>query len=82
MSLEADGTDEPSVVYENPGPVERFKNSFSLKLAAAGLALIVIGFILQTGVMAAVLAVWGGALVVIGIGMYAFIQWSLQGTQG
>lgn len=82
MALEADGAGESSVAYENPGPLERFKNSFSLKLAAAGVALIVIGYILQTGVMAAVLAVWGGALVVFGVAMYAFIQWSLRGSQG
>ncbi|WP_242695623.1 hypothetical protein [Halomontanus rarus] len=83
MALQADDTDESVATYDmDTGPIERFKNSFSLKLAAGGLVFILIGFILQTGVMAGVMAVWGIALVIIGVLMYAFIQWSLRGSQG
>jgi hypothetical protein len=51
-------------------------------LAAAGIVFIAIGFALSSGVWAGMLPIWGFALVVIGIGAYAFTSLSQRGTKG
>lgn len=62
--------------------VEAVRSSFALKMALTGLAFIVVGYVINTGVVPAMLAVWGAALVVIGLGAFLFVRLSRRGTQG
>ncbi|WP_123537648.1 hypothetical protein [Halosimplex salinum] len=58
------------------------RTSFSLQLAAVGVAFIAIGFALGSGVWAGMLPIWGSAFVLIGLGAYAFTALSQRGTKG
>ena len=49
--------------------------SVSLLVALIGFAFIVIAYILQTGAWAAILPVWGTALLILGIGSYGLTWW-------
>ncbi|WP_114575915.1 hypothetical protein [Saliphagus sp. LR7] len=62
--------------------LETVRNSFALKMALAGVAFILVGYVINTGVVPAMLAVWGTALVVIGLGAFLFVRLSRRGTQG
>ncbi|MFC4987808.1 hypothetical protein [Saliphagus infecundisoli] len=62
--------------------LETVRNSFALKMALAGVAFILVGYVINTGVVPAILAIWGAALVVIGIGAFLFVRLSRRGTQG
>ncbi|WP_415378840.1 hypothetical protein [Halosimplex sp. TS25] len=58
------------------------RSAFSLQIAALGAVFIAIGFALNTGVWAGMLPIWGFALVLIGVGAYAFTHLSQRGTKG
>lgn len=51
-------------------------SSVTLTLAAAGILLIAIGFVMQTGVLAGLLPIWGTGLAVVGLTAYGLIWWS------
>ncbi len=51
-------------------------SSVTLTLAAAGILLIAIGFVMQTGVLAGLLPIWGAGLAVVGLTAYGLIWWS------
>ncbi|QLH76059.1 hypothetical protein HZS55_01505 [Halosimplex rubrum] len=50
------------------------RRSLSLKLAIAGLCFVLSGFLLQTGVYAALLPIWGIGLLSVGTVSYALIR--------
>ncbi|WP_436922962.1 hypothetical protein [Halosimplex amylolyticum] len=64
------------------GVLAPIRSSFSLQLAVAGLVFIAIGFVLGSGVWAGMLPIWGAALVVVGLGAYAFTHLSQRGSKG
>lgn len=45
--------------------------AFSIKVALSGAVLILAGYVIQEGVVAGMLPIWGGALVLLGLGTYA-----------
>ncbi|WP_227778216.1 hypothetical protein [Haladaptatus pallidirubidus] len=51
------------------------RNSVTLTIALLGVILFVAGFIINTGVWAAIYAVWGTALFLFGVTAYAIIWW-------
>lgn len=57
------------------GIVGRIRNSVTLSIAVVGLLVILTGFAINTGIWAAMLAVWGTALFLFGLTMYAAIWW-------
>ncbi|RKD89207.1 hypothetical protein [Halopiger aswanensis] len=65
-----------------PEPVRQglglIQNSVSLVILAMGVLLLLTGFIIQTGVWAAIFAVWGTALTIVGATAYAIVWWSYQ----
>lgn len=65
-----------------PDPVldgfDALRSSASLLVLTLGSILFLTGFALQAGVWAAMLAVWGGALVLLGATVYVFIRWSYR----
>lgn len=63
-----------SLVAES-NPLETIRDSVLLRLATAGAALVALGAILQEGVWAAILAVWGTGLLIVGLSLYGFIWW-------
>ncbi|SER40326.1 hypothetical protein [Natrinema salaciae] len=50
-------------------------DSVLLKLATAGTALIALGAILNEGVWAAIIAVWGAGLLLAGLVLYGLVWW-------
>ena len=58
--------------------VDALRNSVSLLILAAGALLFFAGFALRTGVWAAILAVWGTALMLVGATAYAIVWWSYR----
>lgn len=63
----------PEPVSEGVGAL---RNSVSLLILAFGAVLFLAGFALQTGVWAAILAVWGAALILVGATAYAVVWWA------
>ena len=57
---------------------ETIRGSVLLLLAVAGALLILLGYVLQTGVWAAIVATWGVALVGVGLLGYLLVQWKRQ----
>lgn len=55
--------------------LQTIRSSVLLILAVAGVLTILVGYVIQTGVWAAILAVWGTALVALGIVGYTIIWW-------
>ena len=55
--------------------IEPVANSVLLKLATMGVVLFALGAILNEGVWAAILGVWGGGLILVGLSLYGFIWW-------
>ena len=49
------------------------RESLSLKLAVLGVAFVLLGMYLRTGVYAALFPIWGGGLVLIGVVSYVAI---------
>ncbi|QLH80470.1 hypothetical protein [Halosimplex pelagicum] len=49
------------------------RRSLSLKLALVGLGFVSLGYLLQTGVYAALLPIWGAGLLLVGTVSYALV---------
>lgn len=64
-----DGTSRPMELFVT------VKNSVTLCLATLGIILFVAGFLINTGIWAAMYAVWGAALFFAGVIGYTFIWW-------
>jgi lipopolysaccharide export LptBFGC system permease protein LptF len=66
--------------------LNKIQESVSLKVAVSGILSVFAGYIVQfvdiswtdTGVWSAVFAVWGAALLILGITAYAFVWWSYR----
>ncbi|WP_247004419.1 hypothetical protein [Halosolutus gelatinilyticus] len=87
MAIDADETEadpsDPSLPFRSSlAALEPIRSSFPLKLAAAGILFVVVGFVLNSGVWAGILPIWGFALVLVGLGSYSFITLSQRGSQG
>ncbi|SEW31227.1 hypothetical protein [Natrinema salifodinae] len=69
-------TSDPETVSRTRGtPFAALRESVLLKLAAVGLLQITLGAIINEGIWAAIVAVWGAGLVLVGLGLYGFIWW-------
>ena len=55
--------------------VDTVRNSALLVMAVLGVLFVVVGYAIQSGVWAGMLAVWGVALVFVGVAGYALIWW-------
>ncbi|MEY7848384.1 hypothetical protein AB7C87_04180 [Natrarchaeobius sp. A-rgal3] len=71
--------------FRNAPPVEKLSravrtvlSSVTLTTASAGAILIFVGFLLQEGVLAALLPIWGAGLMIVGLSAYLLIWWSRQ----
>lgn len=66
-------------IEEADGPLERafeiVRGSILLRMAVGGVLLIVLGYLIQNGVWAAMFPAWGTALVLIGVLGYAIVRW-------
>lgn len=49
------------------------RNSLSIQIALLGVVFVVTGYVIQTGVMAALFPIWGGGLILIGVLSYVAI---------
>lgn len=58
------------------------RNSVSLQIAAVGVLVVIVAYVINTGVWAAMLAVWGGAIVLIGFASFLFVRLSQRGSRG
>ncbi|MFC4989424.1 hypothetical protein [Saliphagus infecundisoli] len=58
--------------------LEIVANSTALKVALFGVLLWVLAVILSTGVWPAIMAIWGTALIVVGVGLYSLVWWFHQ----
>ncbi|MFC7141582.1 hypothetical protein ACFQMA_17300 [Halosimplex aquaticum] len=76
------GSDSSGSPQRSLGVLTPIRSSFSLQLAVAGIAFIAAGFVLGTGVWAGILPVWGFAMVLVGLGAYAFTHLSQRGSKG
>lgn len=64
-----DGTSRPMELFST------IRNSVTLSLAALGIIIFVVGFLINTGIWAAMFATWGAALFLGGVTGYTFIWW-------
>lgn len=55
--------------------LEKIRQSLLLSLATIGVFFVLLGYVIQTGVWAALLAVWGSGLFIAGVGGYSFVWW-------
>lgn len=55
------------------GVVESVFSSLSIQLFLLGIVFIVAGYLKQIGPLAAMLSIWGGALVIIGVVSYVMV---------
>lgn len=60
------------------GIVNTVRSSALLILALIGLVEVIVGYVMHTGVWAAILAVWGSGLILVGLVGYAFVWWKRQ----
>lgn len=51
------------------------RNSVLLMMALAGALLVLFGYVINVGVWAAIYAVWGTGLMLVGLSGYAIIWW-------
>lgn len=58
--------------------LETVADSTALKVAMIGVLLWVLAIIVSTGVWPAIMAIWGTALIVVGVGLYALVWWFHQ----
>jgi len=58
--------------------VETVRNSVLLTLALAGVVMFLAGAILQYGVLAAMFAIWGAGLILVGATGYTLLWYSRQ----
>lgn len=66
---------------ELPSALEAIRMSLLLKLVVIGISMIITAYLLggdTIGVWAALLPIWGGALMLIGGGLYAALWWTRQ----
>lgn len=73
----ADGAETTS--RTGGGVLESLRNSVLLKIATMGIVLLALGAILSEGVWAAIFAVWGIGLMLVGFGFYGLIWWRRNG---
>lgn len=52
------------------------RNPTSLLLIIFGISLILAGYLIQFGVWAAILPIWGGAAVLFGLAGYLYVWWT------
>lgn len=63
-------------VYNVLEPIlEPLFDSVLLRMAAMGIVLFTLGAIRSVGVWAAILAVWGAGLMLVGFGLYGLLWW-------
>ncbi|NGM67755.1 hypothetical protein G6M89_01810 [Natronolimnobius sp. AArcel1] len=62
--------------------LETITNSYSIQLILGGVLFIVVGFIINTGVWAAVLAIWGAGIVVVGVVTHLLTIFARRGSRG
>ena len=60
--------------------LDQLRSSFPLRLALGGLLLVITGFVLNTGVWAALLVIWGTAILLVGLVSHLYIQLSYRGS--
>lgn len=58
--------------------IQTVRSSVLLLLAVIGAVEVVLGYIINTGAWAAILAVWGTGLIVIGLVGHTFVWWKRQ----
>ncbi|MDJ1433633.1 hypothetical protein [Halostagnicola sp. A-GB9-2] len=68
-----DTVDDSGVIGSLSEGVRTVLNSVTLTLAMVGVLLILIGFIMQTGVLAGLLPIWGAGLAFVGFTAYGLI---------
>ena len=66
---------------ENPSGTLRalgreVRESLLLRIAVFGILLIFAGYVINYGVWAAILPTWGVAMILLGVGGYAFVWWN------
>ncbi|WP_224337991.1 hypothetical protein [Haloprofundus halobius] len=59
-------------------PLATIRNSVTLKIATFGACLFLLGFLINQGVLAAMFALWGAALIAFGTVAFAIIWWQRQ----
>ena len=65
-----------SVTYSRQsGILATVRNSVLLTVALIGLLELVVAYAIHTGVWAAILAVWGSGLIIVGLVGYTFVWW-------
>ncbi|OVE85831.1 hypothetical protein [Natronolimnobius baerhuensis] len=62
--------------------LETVANSLSIQILLGGVLFIAVGFIINTGVWAAVLAIWGAGLMMVGLASHLLIIFSRRGSRG
>ncbi|ELY92197.1 hypothetical protein [Natrialba taiwanensis] len=75
MEVTQQTDDSESVAHPHGVRRGSLRNSILLKLALLGGLLIALGALINEGVWAAVITVWGAGLVLAGLGFYGFIWW-------
>lgn len=55
------------------------RHSSSFLLVVFGAVLILIGYLLQDGVWAAIVPIWGAVFVLMGLVGYAYVWWTYRG---
>lgn len=78
MSSVQRADDSTGVVGSSWKILDTIRNSALLVLAVIGLLEVLIGYVMHTGVWAALLAVWGSGLILVGVVGYVFIWWQRQ----
>lgn len=73
-----ESTEQTESASRQWGVLGTIRHSVLLMLAVAGALLILVGYIIHVGVWAAVYAIWGGALVIVGLVGYSFVWWTRQ----
>lgn len=71
------GTDQTRSTALDP-----LRESFSLQIALVGVLAVAVAYVVNTGVWPAMIAVWGTAFVLIGVGTHLFVRLSQRGTRG
>ena len=57
-------------------------NSYALQAAVAGLLVIAVAYVINTGVWAAILAIWGTGFVLAGVAIHVAVTLSRRGSRG
>ncbi|RDI69856.1 hypothetical protein [Halopelagius longus] len=75
MSSVSDSGESSGWGRRRHGVVGTIRNSVTLTIAVMGLLFFLGGYLINTGIWAAMLAVWGTALFLFGVTTYGIIWW-------